>query len=148
MLQQVHYGRRAVIGALAVFAFATIIVTGCASVTQPYAVRKGTARDYIFSVEPLNNSAVRVWLKSDSLAAYCVTKPALAAKFTDALQNWNGEVLVTYHSLSLVEQKGSEWVLAGCGTFSNTNASSFELFSVDDMKLVPGRGGPDTSVGR
>jgi hypothetical protein len=129
---------------LVAFTALLIALTACASVTQPYAVRKGTARDDIFSVEPLNNSAVRVWLKSDNLAAYCVTQPALAAKFTDALQNWDGEVLVTYHSLSLVEQKTSEWVLAGCGTFSNTNASTFELFSVDDMKLVPGRGGPAT----
>ena len=57
--------------------------------------------------------------------------------------NWNGEVLVTYHSLSPVEQKAREWVLAGCGTFSGTNASTFELYNVDDMKLVSGR--PDNS---
>ncbi|GEM_PF-6465184 len=133
----------AAVALLAGFALSLIFVAGCASVVQPYAVRKGVARDFIFSVEPLNNNAVRVWLKADNLAAYCVTKPDLAAKFTDALSNWNGEVLVTYHSISPVEQKASEWVLAGCGTFSNTNASSFELYSVDDMKLVVGR--PDNT---
>ncbi len=143
-MKQIHYGRRAIIFVAAALAFAAIILAGCEEVVQPYAVRKGTARDYIFSVEPLNNSTVRVWLKSDSLAAYCVLDPTLAAKFTDALQNWNGEVLVTYHSISPVEQKAREWSLSGCGTFSNTNASSFEIFSVDDMKLVPGRGGLDT----
>ncbi len=133
----------AAVALLAGFALSLIFVAGCASVVQPYAVRKGVARDFIFSVEPLNNNAVRVWLKADNLAAYCVTKPDLAAKFTDALSNWNGEVLVTYHSISPVEQKASEWVLAVCGTFSNTNASSFELYSVDDMKLVVGR--PDNT---
>ena len=138
------HGRRALLGALAALSFVGIVLAGCASVVQPYAVRKGTARDYIFSVEPLQNGAVRVWLRSDNLAAYCVTNRTLASKFTDALENWNGEVLVNYHSLGPVEQKASEWVLAGCGTFSNTNASSFELFSVDDMKLVSGRGGQDT----
>jgi hypothetical protein len=148
MLRHIHYRRRAVIGALASIAFATLVLAGCASVVQPYAVRRGMARDYIFSVEPLNNGAVRVWLRSDSLAAYCATNPALASKFNDALQNWNGEVLVTYHSLSPVEQKAREWTLSGCGTFSGTNASSFEVFSVDDMKLVPGRGGPDAGTGR
>jgi hypothetical protein len=140
MMQKNNCGRNVLMGALA----ALVFLAGCASVVQPYAVRKGTARDYIFSVEPLNNSAVRVWLRSDNLAAYCVTNRSLASKFTDALENWNGEVLVTYHSLTPIEQKASEWVLAGCGTFTNTNASSFELFSVDDMKLVPGRGGQDT----
>ena len=144
MLQQIHYGHRAVIAALAALAFAAIILAGCEAVVQPYAVRRGTARDYLFSVEPLNNSTVRVWLKSDNLAAYCVLDPALAAKFTDALQNWNGEVLVTYHSLSPIEQKAREWTLSGCGTFSGTNASSFEIYGVDSLKLVPGRGGPDT----
>ena len=144
MLRYIHYGRRAAIFTLVAFTTLLLTLAACASVIQPYAVRKGTARDYIFSVEPLNNSAVRVWLKSDSLAAYCVPDPALAARFTDALQNWNGEVLVTYHSLSAIEQKANEWVLTGCGTFSNTNASSFELFKVDDMKLMSGRGGLDT----
>jgi hypothetical protein len=148
MLHQINYARRAVISTLAALAFAMIILAGCASVVQPYAVRKGTARDYIFSVEPLNSGAVRVWLRSDSLAAYCATNPALASKFTDALENWNGEVLVTYHSLSPVEQKAREWTLSGCGTFSGTNASAFEIFNVDDVKLVPGRGGPDTGTGR
>jgi hypothetical protein len=144
MLEHIHYARRTAIFALVALAAISVALSACASVIQPYAVRKGTARDYIFSVEPLNNSAVRVWLKSDSLAAYCVPDPALATRFTDALQNWNGEVLVTYHSLSAIEQKANEWVMMGCGTFSNTNASSFELFKVDDMKLVPGRGGVDT----
>lgn len=148
MFQQKINSRRVAVLTLLAFTVISIFTLSCASVVQPYAVRKGTARDYIFSVEPLNNSAVRVWLKSDSLAAYCVTQPALATKFTDALANWNGEVLVTYHSLSPVEQKAKEWTLAGCGTFSSTNASSFELFSVDDLKLVVGRGGPDTGVGR
>ncbi len=137
-----HLDRKAALMALSTFTLA-LVVAGCASVVQPYAVRKGTARDFIFSVEPLNNAAVRVWLRSDNMAAYCVTQPELAARFTDAIVNWNGEVLVTYHSLSPVEQKAREWVLAGCGTFSGTNASTFELYNVDDMKLVSGR--PDNS---
>ena len=136
--------RGALTVAIAVLMVVPLLLTACAAVTQPYAVRKGTARDYIFSVEPLNNAAVRVWLKSDSLAAYCVTNPELATRFTDALANWNGEVLITYHSLSPVEQKASAWVLAGCGTFTETNASTFEIFSVDDMKPVAGRGSADT----
>ncbi len=143
-MQHIHYGRRAVVIAFAFLAFAAFVVAGCEDTTQRFAVRKGTARDYIFSVEPLNNSAVRVWLKSDNLAAYCVLNPTLAAKFTDALQNWNGEVLVTYHSMSSVERNTREWTLSGCGTFTDTNASSFEIFNVDDMKLVPARGGLDT----
>jgi hypothetical protein len=144
MSKHIHYERRAVIFALVALAAVSAVLVACASVVQPYAVRKGTARDYIFSVEPLNNSAVRVWLKSDNLAAYCVPDATLAAKFTDALQNWNGEVLVTYHSLSPIEQKANEWVLTGCGTYSGTNVSTFEVYKVDDMKLVSGRGGVDT----
>jgi hypothetical protein len=144
MSKHIHYERRAVIFALVALAAVSAVLAACASVVQPYAVRKGTARDYIFSVEPLNNSAVRVWLKSDNLAAYCVPDATLAAKFTDALQNWNGEVLVTYHSLSPIEQKANEWVLTGCGTYSGTNVSTFEVYKVDDMKLVSGRGGVDT----
>ena len=147
MFKRLSYHRLLLVISASAILFIPLLAS-CASVVAPYAVRKGTARDYIFSVEPLNNAAVRVWLKSDSLAAYCVTQPELATRFTDALQNWNGEVLVTYHSLSPIEQKATAWVLAGCGTFTETNASTFEIFSVDDMKLVAGRGGPDTGTGR
>jgi hypothetical protein len=147
MLQRTNCYRAAMVAAFAALMVMPLILASCAAVTQPYAVRKGKARDYIFSVEPLNNSAVRVWLKADNLAAYCVTQPDMATRFSDALENWNGEVLVSYHSLSPIEQKATAWVLAGCGTFSETNASSFELFSVDDMKLVAGRGSADTGTG-
>ena len=146
MVRHFVLSRGAALAILGVFTLALFALAACESVVQPYAVCKGTARDYIFSVEPLNNSAVRVWLKSDNMAAYCVTNPTLAISFTDALANWNGEVLVTYHSLSPVERQAREWVLSGCGTYSGTNASQFEIFNVDDMKLVPGR--PDTGVGR
>jgi hypothetical protein len=144
MFKKMNAARRAWPLLLALLIGVSLFLVACETVIQPYAVRKGTARDYIFSVEPLNNSTVRVWLKSDNQAAYCVLNADLAAKFTDALSNWNGEVLVTYHSIGPVERKAREWTLSGCGTFSGTNASSFELYSVDDMKLVPGRGGLDT----
>jgi hypothetical protein len=145
MFRNRHLGRRTAIILLLAMTAGMFALAACESVVQPYAVRKGTARDYIFSVEPLNNSAVRVWLKSDNQAAYCVPDATLAAKFTDALQNWNGEVLVNYHSLSAIERKANEWVMTGCGTYSGTNASAFEVYKVDDMKLVVGRGsGVDT----
>lgn len=65
-----------------------------------HAIREGTLRDTVFSIEPRQNGTTSIWFTHDDVGAYCTRDGEIVATAQLAIRSTNSEVIATYRSIN------------------------------------------------
>lgn len=114
---------------LVLLAVAVLALAACGP--GPYAIREGTLRDTIFSVEPRLNGTTTVWFTHDDVGAYCTKDEAITTLVAEIIRSDNPEVIATYRSLNRGDAEyGSLFGTDGCAKEDDSN-TIYLLLSVE-----------------
>lgn len=115
-------------------AVVVLLLTACTS----YRTAKGNVRDTIYSVEVTHNGSYKVYMTHDDVAVFCTYDKVVGERAWDILNNWKGEALLTFRSVSERDAEWSLWNGSDCKT-TTADEGGIVMFLLLDVQPIEGR---------
>lgn len=112
----------------------SLLMSGC----YANAVRTGTLRDTLFSVEETNDGAWRVFMTHDDVAGYCTLDSELGQEAHNLLLEHDGEVMVEFTSIKLTDESYDLWSGNDCNSLTG-NSEYMAMYELINIQSVSGR---------